>query len=429
MNNKPIKIGVAGLGTVGVGVLKILKKNQTRIANLIDRKLQVVAVSAKNQSKSRKVNLNGIEWVNNSLDLAARDDIDIVVEVIGGSSDPAKKLIELALSNGKHVVTANKALLAEHGHSLALMAEDKKVALRFEAAVAGGIPIIKTLTEGLTSNSIYRVAGVMNGTCNYILTRMEASGASYKKIFKEAERLGFVEADPQLDVGGIDAAQKLAILSSISFRSQIDFKSIQIEGIEKISLFDIENAKEMGYRIKLLGISQLTEDGIYQEVQPCLVPNSSPIAKLEGGTNMVIIDSDFIGRTALSGPGAGEGPTASAIVSDIIDVATGKISPVFGTKATSLKKVIKSTNGVNRCYYLRLALVDEPGALAKVATVLGKNKISIDRMRQKAHDGNSAPILIVTHETTYSAVKRALKEIENLEVCIKPPISIKIEQI
>ena len=331
--------------------------------------------------------------------------------------------------SGKHVVTANKALLAQHGHSLALIAEENKMALRFEAAVAGGIPIIKALTESLSSNSVTRVAGVMNGTCNYILTRMETTGASYEQIFKEAQDLGFVEADPQLDVGGIDAAQKLAILSSISFQSQIDFNSIEIEGIEKISLFDIENAKAMGYRIKLIGISRLTEEGLYQEVQPCLVPQSSPLSKLEGGTNMVIVDSDFIGQTSFSGPGAGGGPTASAIVSDIIDIGIGKIVPVFGIKAKSLKKIRKGTKGISRCYYLRLSLVDKPGALAKVAAVLGENKISIDRMRQKAHDGDEAPLLIVTHKTTLANVKKALSEIDNLAVCLKPPVTIKIEEI
>jgi homoserine dehydrogenase len=309
------------------------------------------------------------------------------------------------------------------------MAEKNKMALRFEAAVAGGIPIIKALTEGLSSNSISQVAGVMNGTCNYILTRMENSGSSYKQIFKEAQDLGFVETDPQLDVGGVDAAQKLAILSSISFQSQIDFNSIEIEGIEKISLFDIENAKAMGYRIKLIGMSRLTKEGLYQEVQPCLVPKSSPLSKLEGGTNMIIIDSDFIGQTSFSGPGAGGGPTASAIVSDIIDIGNGKISPVFGIEAKSLKKIGKGTKGLNRCYYLRLSLVDKPGSLAKVAAVLGENNISIDRMRQKAHHGDEAPLLIVTHETSLRKVKKALAQIDTLEVCLKPPVTIKIEEI
>ena len=426
---KPLNIAIVGLGTVGVGIINILEKNAELLTKKIGRPLLVQAVCARDKSRTRDANLNGIEWVENPLSLTERKDIDIIVEVIGGSGNPAKLLVEKALMGGKHVVTANKALLAEHGHLLALMAEQNKVALRFEAAVAGGIPIIKALTEGLASNSINRVAGVMNGTCNYILTKMETSGASYEQIFKEAQDLGFVEADPQLDVGGIDAAQKLAILSSISFQSQIDFNSIEIEGIEKISLFDIENAKAMGYRIKLIGMSQLTEHGLYQEVQPCLVPKSSALSKLEGGTNMVIIDSDFIGQTSFSGPGAGSGPTASAVVSDILDIGKGRIAPVFGMKAKFLKKIGKGTKGISRCYYLRLSLCDKPGALAKVATVLGENKISIDRMRQKAHDGNEAPIIIVTHKTTQGNIKKALSEIDNLEVCLKPPVTIKIEEI
>lgn len=429
MSNRELNIGIAGLGTVGIGIFKILESNKTLLRKKTDANFNIRAVSAKNKDKIRDINLGGTQWTEDPVDLAEIGDIDIIIEVMGGSSDPAKALVENALQNGKHVVTANKALLATHGHSLAMIAEENNVALRFEAAVAGGIPIIKALIEGLASNSIYRIAGVLNGTCNYILTRMEATGNSYKKIFEEAESLGYVEANPKLDVGGIDAAQKLALLSSIGFQNQIDFENIEIEGIEKISLFDIENAKEMGYRIKLLGIAQLTDHGLYQEVQPCLVREESAISKLEGGTNMVIVDSDFIGRTFLSGPGAGQGPTASAIVSDLIDVANNKISPVFGSSASTLEKIKKGTKGINRCYYLRLSLVDEPGALAQVATVLGNNKISIDRMRQKAHDGNVAPILIVTHETTFQSVKTALAEIKDLDVCLQAPVSIKIEEM
>ena len=429
MIDKPIKVAIAGLGTVGTGVIKILEKNRVLLRKKTGRSIEISAVSAKNRTKPRRINLDGIRWIDDPLKLADIDDLDIIVEVIGGSSDPAKRLVENALKKGKHVVTANKALLASHGQTLALLAEENNTALRFEAAVAGGIPIIKALTEGLSSNSIHQIAGVMNGTCNYILTQMEATGESYEKVFKQADRLGFVEADPLLDVGGIDAAQKLAILSSICFQTQINFNSVEIEGIEKISLFDIDNARAMGYRIKLLGISQLTKDGIHQEVQPCLVPEASAISKLEGGTNMIIVDSDFVGRTYLSGPGAGEGPTASSIVSDLIDISRGKILPVFGTAANSLKKSKKRVKGMARCYYLRLSLIDKPGSLAKVATVLGKYQISIDRMRQKAHDGDSAPVLIVTHKTTSEKIQEASSEIGALEVCLKPPVFIKIEEI
>ena len=429
MIDKPIKVAIAGLGTVGTGVIKILENNRVLLTKKTGRSIEISAVSAKNRTKPRRINLDGIRWIDDPLKLADIDDLDIIVEVIGGSSDPAKRLVENALKKGKHVVTANKALLASYGQTLALLAEENNTALRFEAAVAGGIPIIKALTEGLSSNSIHQIAGVMNGTCNYILTQMEATGESYEKVFEQADRLGFVEADPLLDVGGIDAAQKLAILSSICFQTQINFNSVEIEGIEKISLFDIDNARAMGYRIKLLGISQLTKDGIHQEVQPCLVPEASAISKLEGGTNMIIVDSDFVGRTYLSGPGAGQGPTASSIVSDLIDISRGKILPVFGTAANSLKKSKKRIKGMARCYYLRLSLIDKPGSLAKVATVLGKYQISIDRMRQKAHDGDSAPVLIVTHKTTSEKIQEASSEIGALEVCLKPPVFIKIEEI
>ena len=429
MIDKPIKVAIAGLGTVGTGVIKILENNRVLLTKKTGRSIEISAVSAKNRTKPRRINLDGIRWIDDPLKLADIDDLDIIVEVIGGSSDPAKRLVENALKKGKHVVTANKALLASYGQTLALLAEENNTALRFEAAVAGGIPIIKALTEGLSSNSIHQIAGVMNGTCNYILTQMEATGESYEKVFEQADRLGFVEADPLLDVGGIDAAQKLAILSSICFQTQINFNSVEIEGIEKISLFDIDNARAMGYRIKLLGISQLTKDGIHQEVQPCLVPEASAISKLEGGTNMIIVDSDFVGRTYLSGPGAGQGPTASSIVSDLIDISRGKILPVFGTAANSLKKSKKRIKGMARCHYLRLSLIDKPGSLAKVATVLGKYQISIDRMRQKAHDGDSAPVLIVTHKTTSEKIQEASSEIGALEVCLKPPVFIKIEEI
>jgi len=429
MENKPLNIAIAGLGTVGIGVLQIFEKNNEFLKNKSGRPLQIKAVSARDRHKTRGVDLGKLEWVEDTLSLADREDIDIIVEVIGGSEGTPKMLVENALKSGKHVVTANKALLAHHGHALAIAAEEKQVSLRFEAAVAGGIPIIKSIMEGLSSNRILKVSGVMNGTCNYILTRMEATGASYNKIFSEAQKLGYVEADPTLDVGGIDAAQKLAILSSIAFQTEIDFKSIEIEGIERISLVDIENARAMGYRIKLIGISQLMEDGLYQDVQPCLVPKSSSISQLEGGTNMLIIDSDFIGQTSYSGPGAGGGPTASAIVSDIIDIAQGRNTPVFGVLAKSLSKREKGLKGIDRCYYLRFSLVDRPGALAQFTAILGENKISIDRMRQTAHDGEEAPVFIVTHSVTQENLNKALQQIQGLDVCIYPPVTIKIEEI
>ncbi len=429
MSNKPFTIGLAGLGTVGLGVVKVLEQNRNLIATKVGREIKLKAVSARNKNKVRGVNLDKYEWVDELLSLPDREDLDAVVEVIGGTEEPSKSLIEKAIKCRKHVVTANKALLAMHGHELATKAEYSQLSLRFEAAVAGGIPIIKALMEGLASNKITKISGVMNGTCNYILSRMEATNGSYEEIFSEAQNLGYVEADPSLDVGGIDAAQKLAILSSIAFQSEINFNDIEIEGIEQISLADIQNAKALGYRIKLIGTAELTTEGIYQGVQPCLVPKTSAISKLEGGTNMITIDSDFVGQTSFSGPGAGSGPTASAVVADLIDIAQGKKMPVFGLKVNSLKKFKKGNLGVNRCYYIRLSLVDRPGALAKVATILGKNQVSIDRMRQTAHDGDEAPLLIVTHKIMRPNLNHALSQIENLDVCLSPPVALRIEEI
>ncbi len=429
MIEKPLSIAIAGLGTVGIGIIKILESNKQLIKNRCGRELKIVAVSARNKRKQRDVDLSKYEWADDPVSLARRKEIDLIVEVIGGADGPAKAMVETAIKHKKHVVTANKAMLAEHGHYLAIAAEENNVTIRFEAAVAGGIPIIKALTEGLSANKIKKVTGVMNGTCNYILTRMEETKKSYESVFSEAKSLGYVEADPNLDVGGIDAAQKLAILSTLAFNSQIDFNNILIEGIDRISLIDIENANSMGYRIKLLGVSQISGNILYQSMQPCLVPRTSPLAQLEGGTNMVIIEADFVGQTAYSGPGAGEGPTASAIVSDIIDIARNNIGPVFGVLATKLSiKSISSETASSR-YYIRFSLIDEPGVLAKVSGILGEHEISVDRMRQAQHQGSEAPLLIVTHKTRRNNLNKALIEIEKLDVSLCAPVAIKIEEV
>ncbi len=429
MIEKPLSIAIAGLGTVGIGIIKILESNKQLIKNRCGRELKIVAVSARNKRKQRDVDLSKYEWADDPVSLARRKEIDLIVEVIGGADGPAKAMVETAIKHKKHVVTANKAMLAEHGHYLAIAAEENNVTIRFEAAVAGGIPIIKALTEGLSANKIKKVTGVMNGTCNYILTRMEETKKSYESVFSEAKSLGYVEADPNLDVGGIDAAQKLAILSTLAFNSRIDFNNILIEGIDRISLIDIENANSMGYRIKLLGVSQISGNILYQSMQPCLVPRTSPLAQLEGGTNMVIIEADFVGQTAYSGPGAGEGPTASAIVSDIIDIARNNIGPVFGVLATKLSiKSISSETASSR-YYIRFSLIDKPGVLAKVSGILGEHQISVDRMRQAHHQGSEAPLLIVTHKTRRNNLNKALIEIEKLDVSLCAPVAIKIEEV
>ena len=341
----------------------------------------------------------------------------------------ARESVELALKSGKDVVTANKALLAMHGQELAELAEENGQVIRFEAAVAGGIPVIKTMTESLAGNHITRVMGVMNGTCNYILTRMESAGLPYAAVFEEARQLGYLEADPTLDVGGIDASHKLAILSSIAFGTQVAFDGVEIEGIERISIDDIHRAADMGYRIKLLGVAQMTGRGLEQRMSPCLVPADSPLGQLQGGTNMVVVEGDSVGQIVLRGAGAGEGPTASAVLSDIIELARSVRMPVFGQPAKQLKKAIHARTAVPAAYYLRLALLDKPGALAKVATVLGDAGISIHRMRQYDHQDGPAPVLIVTHKTTPDAIDHAIEALPKTGVIAEDPVELRIEEV
>lgn len=354
-----LKLGIAGLGTVGIGVLKILESHAKLINQRSDRTIELVAVSAKTRSKERGISLKEFEWESEITNLARRADIDVFVELIGGEENPAKEAIEIALNSGKHVITANKALISKHGQQLAILAEKNNVSLKFEAAVAGGIPAIKTLIESLAGNKITRIMGVMNGTCNYILTRMESANLSYEKVFNEAKALGYLEADPTLDVGGIDASHKLSILSSIAFGTQIEMNAIDIQGIEQITIQDIEHVREMGYRIKLLGVSELTDEGLEQRMQPCLVPAASPIGQLENAMNMIIFDGDNSGQIILRGAGAGEGPTASAVMSDIIDVARGAYIPTFGCPAKDLTKSKKASTSAESAYYVRTKLKDE----------------------------------------------------------------------
>jgi len=348
---------------------------------------------------------------------------------MGGSEGPAKEATLAAISSGKDVVTANKALLAIHGHSLALAAEKVGQVIRFEAAVAGGIPVVKTLTEGLAGNRIDRILGVMNGSCNYILTRMETSGLSYNEIFAEADALGYLEADPNLDVGGIDAAHKLALLATIAFGKKVNFASVVVEGIGAITIEDINAAADMGYRVKLLGVSQMTELGLEQRMTPCLVSASSPLGQLEGGTNMVILEGQDSGQIVLRGAGAGEGPTASAVLSDIIDIARGQRMDTFGQPASSLLDAKPATATTSAPFYLRLQLLDKPGALARIAAIMGKANISIDRMRQYGHDTDSAPVLIVTHRTTRNAIDQILTEFSKTKLLGSTPVALRIESI
>ncbi|MEQ8294126.1 MAG: homoserine dehydrogenase [Roseovarius sp.] len=425
----PLRLGIAGLGTVGTGVVKIIRQKAQLLETRAGRPVTISAVSARTRDKDRGVNLSNYAWEDDPVALATRDDVDLFVELMGGSDGPAKAATEAALKAGKHVVTANKAMLAHHGQSLAELAEANGAVLRFEAAVAGGIPVVKSLTEGLAGNEITRVMGVMNGTCNYILTRMQSGGLPYEEVFEEANALGFLEADPTLDVGGIDAGHKLSLLSAIAFGCQVDFDAVELEGIEQVTIADIRHADDLGYRIKLLGVAQMTGRGLEQRMSPCLVPKKSPLGQLEGGTNMVVLEGDQVQQIVLRGPGAGEGPTASAVMGDVLDIARGFRCTTFGVPAAALTRATPAKTATPAPYYLRMALDDKPGALAKVATALGNAGISIDRMRQTKHKDNTAPVLIVTHRTTRSALDEALDAMGRLDVMAVQPVALRIESV
>jgi homoserine dehydrogenase len=425
----PLRLGIAGLGTVGTGVVRIVRQKAETLAARAGRPITISAVSARTRDKDRGVTLGEYAWEDDPVALAKRDDVDVFVELMGGSDGPAKAATEAAIAAGKDVVTANKAMLAHHGHALALAAEEAGRVIRFEAAVAGGIPVIKALTEGLAGNDITRVMGVMNGTCNYILTRMQATGQGYNALFEEADKLGYLEADPNLDVGGIDAGHKLALLSSIAFGCQVDFDGVALEGIQDITLDDIRHAADMGYRIKLLGVAQMTGRGLEQRMSPCLVPAKSPLGQLEGGTNMVVLEGDQVEQIVLRGPGAGMGPTASAVMGDVMDIARGFRLSTFGQPAATLKPCAQASSATPARYYLRMSLDDKPGALAKVATLLGEAGISIDRMRQYRHDDATAPVLIVTHKTNRDALDTALTGIRRLDVLAGDPVALRIETV
>ena len=428
----PLRLGVAGLGTVGIGVVKIVQRHADLIAARAGRPVVITAVSARDRSKNRDADLSAYAWESDPVALARREDVDVLVEVMGGHEGPARAATEAAIAAGKDVVTANKALLAHHGQALALAAEAAGRVIRFEAAVAGGIPVIKALTEGLAGNRITRVMGVMNGTCNYILTRMQAAGLPYEVVFEEARQLGYLEADPNLDVGGIDAGHKLSLLSSIAFGTQVAFDHVELEGIGNVSIDDINLADDMGYHIKLLGVAQLTGRGLEQRMTPCLVPAESPLGQLQGGTNMVVLEGDSVGQIVLRGPGAGEGPTASAVMGDVIDLARGLRLPTFGIPAAQLTQATPARAATPAPYYLRVTLLDKPGALAKIATCLGEAGISIDQMRQINQPGDEdddAIVLLVTHKASPADVADAMARFAGTGVMVGAPVAIRIEEV
>ena len=429
MNNTPLRIGVAGLGTVGIGVIKILSEQSSMISARCDREVNVVAVSAQDQNKERGFDLSNYGWHSDPLSMTSDQNIDVVVEVIGGSNGIAKDLIETAIKNQKHVVTANKALIASAGLELARLAELAGKAIGIEAAVAGGIPIVKAIREGLSGISIHQLFGILNGTCNYILSEMRETGRDFDEVLSEAQDLGYAEADPTFDIDGIDAAHKLAILTSIAFGCEINFESVQVEGIRHISPLDIQFAKDLGYRIKLLGMARKTKIGIQQRVHPCMIPISAPIAHVEGVYNAVVTEGSFVGQTMYEGRGAGEGPTASAIVADIIDIALSRNTNLFLLPTDKLEKMqVAPMSSYTGSYYARFMVIDKTGVFATIANALNDNGVSMESVLQRGRSENEAvPVVLTTHETDEASLIRALEAIERSKVVVEPPRFIKIE--
>lgn len=425
----PLRVGIAGLGTVGAGVIAVLASHGETLAARAGRPMKIAAVSARDRSRDRGVDIGGYAWCDDACDLAADDNVDVVVELIGGSDGIAARLVETAIAAGKHVVTANKALIAHHGTALARAAEAKGVNLAYEAAVAGGIPIVKALREGLAANRIDRLCGILNGTCNYILTDMARSGRDFAEVLDEAQELGYAEADPSFDVDGVDAAHKLAILASLAFGSEVDFDGIHVEGIRHISPMDIEFARELGYGIKLLGVAARSADGVEQRVHPCMVPQDAPINHVSGVFNGIEVAGDFVGRTIYEGRGAGAGPTASAVVADLIDIARGSAAPAFGVPADRLKPAATADMGLHRgAYYVRLTVVDKPGVFADIAAILRDHDVSMESVLQRGRDpGEPVSVVMTLHESREADVARTLAAMAALETVVEPPRMIRIE--
>lgn len=426
-----LKIGIAGLGTVGGGVLRLLQAHADLLAQRSGRRIVVTAVSARDRHRDRGVPLDGVRWYDDAVALAADPEVDVVVELIGGANGIAKTVCETAIAHGKPVVTANKALLAVHGPALAASAEEAGVALAFEAAVAGGIPAIKGLREGLAGNRIDGVFGILNGTCNYILTEMRTTGREFAEVLAEAQKLGYAEADPSFDVDGIDAAHKLAVLAALAFNARVEFDDLHIEGIRQVSALDIAYAQELGYRIKLLGIARRTGEGLSLRVHPCMVAEASPIAHVEGVFNAVVAQGDFVGQVMMTGRGAGAGPTASAVVADLVDLARGLRVPTLGIPAARLERAAVLPMDHRRgAYYLRLMVVDRPGVIADVAAAMRDQQISVESLLQRGRSpGDAVPLVIITHETDEAAMTRLLAALGALDAVLEPPHVIRIEDL
>ena len=430
---EPLKIALAGLGTVGVGVIRLVEANAQLIARRAGRPIQITVVSARDRNKARGVDLSPYAWEDDMVILGERTDVDVVVEMVGGSDGPALALARTTIEAGKALVTANKAMIAHHGLELAAKAEDKHVALKFEAAVAGGIPVIKGLREGAAANEIERVYGILNGTCNFILSTMEDTGRGFAEVLSEAQAKGYAEADPAFDVEGTDAAHKLSILAAIAFGSKLDFSAVETSGITRLTAADIAQADALGYVIRLIGMADTEAlngtQKLFQRVQPHLVPFDHPLAHVDGATNAVVAEGNFSGRLLFQGAGAGEGPTASAVVADLIDIARGEVGTPFSVPVAELEEMPPAGAGQRRGRaYIRFMVADRPGALAEITAAMRDASVSIESLIQKGRDADSGAVMVamVTHEGPESAVSEALRLLEGSESLIEAPLVLHI---
>jgi homoserine dehydrogenase len=424
-NSKKLRVGVAGLGTVGGGLLKLFADESGRL----NEKLELVAVSARNRGRQRGVNIERYQWFDDPVELAANPDVDVLVELIGGSDGPAKRAVETALERGAHVVTANKALVAVHGTKLAEMSERTGGKLLFEAAVGGGVPMVKALKESLAGCRASAVAGILNGTCNYILTEMEQTGRSFEDVLADAQRLGYAEADPTTDVGGFDAAHKLTILSAIAFGSRPDYEHVRIEGIDRVSLTDIRLAGKLGYRIKLIAKGALEGGAVSMHVSRALLGFDHPLANVGGSLNALVADADPVGQLTFIGRGAGEGPTASSVASDLIDLAEGRGGHAFGRALAQLAAAPRAAPAEYGRFYMRLMVQDKPGVVAAVSDRLAHENISIESFLQMpGHEGPAVPIVLTTQSCARASLETAVAAIERLDVVAEPPYVMPIEE-
>ncbi|MGE5504955.1 MAG: homoserine dehydrogenase [Actinomycetota bacterium] len=430
MSASPLKIAIAGLGTVGGGTVQLLHDHAELLAARAGRPVKLVAAAA--LEKPADLPLDGVPFFTDARAMARDADFDVLVELIGGAGGIALEVVKTALGRGKGVVTANKAMIAHHGVELAELAEAKGAPIGFEASVGGGIPIIKSLREGLAGNRVTKVMGILNGTCNYILTTMRASGRDFADVLAEAQKLGYAEADPSFDIDGIDTAHKLAILASLAFAMPVDIKAVQAEGIRHVSALDIAYADELGYRIKLLGVARLGDDGsVETRVYPAMVPLSFPLAHVDQVFNAIVTEGDFVGRTVLEGRGAGARPTASAVVSDLMDIARGRTTPTFGVPVGQLAaRKSASTGSHHSAYYIRLMVRDEPGVFADIAAALRDEKVSMEKIIQRGRSASEeVPVVMTVHETEEAAMLRALDRIKALPAVAKDPSIIRIESL